>query len=445
MKHTAKINPLEKILSWLICGIGMLFYFYNFFLRVSPSVMHEELMQGFHIGAYQFGMLSAFYYYAYTPMQIPAGILYDRYGARLVQFIAVLIATLGLGIFILTDTFWLACLGRFLIGLGGAFAYIGVMKLVTNWLPPERFALAAGITTTFGMCAAIFSDMYLSKLVHQAGYQDSLIIGLVIGVALSIIILIFMRNHPKNNQYAQSSNIILMEDVLRGFKNILTSKQMWLIGIIGCLTYLPSSVFLDLWGIPYLKTAYYLTSDQAGNLISAAFLGWIVGGPLIGGISDHIKQRRLPLIASYLIATILFVIVFYVPNLSYFEIVVSLFFIGLVCGSHPLCIALGKENNPIQFSGVSVAFSNCITMLGGVIFQPMVGKLLDYHAGALPLLQHSYNKSDFVFALSIIPVGLFVSVCLTFFLKETRCSIKVDYVSIIKRSFSRNSVQGSVY
>jgi MFS family permease len=77
----------QTVLPWTICGIGMLFYFYNLFLRVSPSVMHEELMSGLHIGAYQFGNLAAFYYYAYTPMQIPAGVLYDRFGVRLVQFL----------------------------------------------------------------------------------------------------------------------------------------------------------------------------------------------------------------------------------------------------------------------------------------------------------------------------------------------------------------------
>src|SRR5436190_20631730 len=101
------------MLPWLFCGMGMLFYFYNFFLRVSPSVMHEELMSAFHTGAYQLGNLSAFYYYAYTPMQIPAGILYDRFGTRIVQSIAVLVAVLGLSIFIFANTFWTACLGRF--------------------------------------------------------------------------------------------------------------------------------------------------------------------------------------------------------------------------------------------------------------------------------------------------------------------------------------------
>src|SRR6476660_5353350 len=116
---------------WFICTLGMLFYCYNYFLRVSPSVMQNDLMQSLHINAYQFGTLAAFYYYAYTPMQVPVGMIYDRYGVRVVQFFACITAVLGVSIFISADTLWTASVGRLLIGLGTAFAYIGVLKLAS--------------------------------------------------------------------------------------------------------------------------------------------------------------------------------------------------------------------------------------------------------------------------------------------------------------------------
>src|SRR5438093_10460716 len=106
---------------WIICSIGMLFYCYNYFLRVSPSVMQHDLMQSLHINATQFGTLAAVYYYAYTPMQVPVGMIYDCYGARLVQFFACLTAIVGLGVFITADSLSMASLGRCLIGLGTAF------------------------------------------------------------------------------------------------------------------------------------------------------------------------------------------------------------------------------------------------------------------------------------------------------------------------------------
>jgi MFS family permease len=99
------------------------------------------------------------------------------------------------------------------------------------------------------------------------------------------------------------------------------------------------------------------------------------------------------------------------------------FFLGVFCGAHPLCFALGKENSPNQFSGTAVAVTNTLIMLGGLIFQPVVGKLLDKHAVNV-MLQDGvpiYSAQDYTYALSIIPIGLMISIFLSFMLKETYC------------------------
>src|SRR3990167_780717 len=137
--NSASAFPIRSIHPWIICCIGMLFYCFNYFLRVSPSTMQPELSQAFHITASQFGTLSAFYYYAYTPMQLPAGMIYDKFGARFVLFFACLMAVAGLAIFISADNFQIAGLGRFFIGFGTAFAYIGVFELAFFFFSPYSF------------------------------------------------------------------------------------------------------------------------------------------------------------------------------------------------------------------------------------------------------------------------------------------------------------------
>lgn len=432
---TAKNIKTNNIFSlivqpWVICSIGMLFYCYNYFLRVSPSVMQNELMHGLHINAYEFGTLAAFYYYAYTPMQVPVGMLYDRFGARLIQFFAVIIVMLGVGTFISADNFWTACAGRFLIGLGTAFAYIGVLKLASIWLPPNRFATVAGLTTAFGMVSAIFSDKVLTRFVETVGYQSALQTALIIGVGLCMLILFCMRSRP-NVELAHQTNLkhtpMSMAQLFKSLRVILTNPQMWLIGLIGCLFYLPASVFLDLWGIPYLKSAYQLSPEDAATAVSWVFVGWIISGPSVGALSDKIKRRRLPLLISAIMSSILLSIVFYIPQLSLTTLHILFFFIGISCGAHPLCFALGKENSPLQFSGTAVAVTNSLIMLGGMIFQPVVGKLLDNHAlnitmeNGIPL----YSASDYTYALSVVPIGLIISVFLIFFLKETYCESRI--------------------
>lgn len=414
----------SSILPWVICSIGMLFYCYNYFLRVSPSVMQHDLMASFHISAYQFGTLAAFYYYAYTPMQIPAGMIYDRFGTRLVQCLACLTAVLGVAVFMVADNMLTASMGRFLIGLGTAFAYIGVLKLAATWLPENRFATIAGLTTAFGMMSAIFSDVYLTKFVQLIGYKNALSTALIIGAVLSVVILLFMRNQPRAlNNGKNMAKVMSFAELLHALKVVLTNPQMWLIGFVGCLFYLPASVFLDLWGIPYLETVYQLTPETAASVVSMTFMGWIIAGPSIGALSDRIKRRKIPLLISAVMSTLLISAIFYLPNLNLTMLYIIFFFLGIFCGAHPLCFALGKENNPKQISGTAVAVTNFLIMIGGLVFQPVVGKLIEKHAANV-IIENGipvYSASDYTYALAVVPLGLALAVILTLFLRETNC------------------------
>jgi len=418
---------------WLIVICGMLFYCFNYFLRVSPSVMQNELTHAFHITSTQLGTLVGLYYLAYTPVQLPAGALFDKFGAKYVLFLACSVAMLGLFIFITANSYYSAALGRFLIGLGCAFAYVGTLKLASIWLPPNRFATVAGLTTAVGMISGAYAQQYLTPVVMEIGYQNALKTALVAGIFLCVLIMLLVKNRPQEilttNQVMQP--IVSFRELFNAIKQIFRSKQMWLIGIIGCLLYLPSSVFLDLWGIPYLKSVYHLNAEQATTLSAYTFYGWIISGPLIGIISDKIKRRCLPLTVTGFFAAVLLCTVFYAPGLTLSSLQYIFFFIGFCCGAHPLCFALGKENNPINMSGTAVATTNMLIMAGGAIFQPVVGMLLDLHAqgtldvDGLPI----YLPSDYTFALSVVPLGVALGIFLSLFLKETHCQMPVQEAS----------------
>jgi MFS family permease len=413
----------RNTVAWAICGVAILYYCYAFFLRVSPGAMTHELMQGFHIRAAQLGLFSSLYYWAYTFMQLPGGFLLDRFGPRLVMFGASLVCVMGLGLFVSTDNYGLACVGRFMMGFGSAFAYISSLKLATLWLPPNRFAMMAGLTTSLGMVAGIFAENYLTVLVKDFGYKDALYSALIAGMVLSFFIILIVRNKPATGKDGESIEKASFGDILQGLFNIIKMRQMWLIGIIGALLYLPASVFLDLWGISYLETAHGVTSGQAAKAVSMIFVGWLVSAPVIGAISDIVERRRAPLLACSIVAFLLMSYVFYGPQMSLASLYVAMFVLGIVCGSHPLCFCLGKENNPHHLAGVAVAATNMLIMLGGVIFQPVVGCLLDLHSSGqydvkgLPI----YTPSDYTWAISVIPIGLLLAIILTPFLKETYC------------------------
>lgn len=416
-----------SIYPWLIVSCGMLFYCFNYFLRVSPSVMESNLTEAFHINATQFGALASLYYFAYTPMQVPAGLIYDKYGVRFVLSAACLVAVIGLSIFIVADSYYMAGIGRLLIGFGCAFAYLGTLKLGSLWLPPNRFATVAGLATAIGMVSGALSQKYLAHVIEVVGYKEALSGALAAGTVLSLVIILLVRNRPKEDTHFNSAehSPLNTRELLTALWDISKNKQTWLIGIIGCLLYLPSSVFLDLWGIPYLKSVYNLSQSEAVQISNCTFYGWIISGPIIGVISDKIKRRVFPLTFTGFFAAALLCAVFYLPGIASSGLYLIFFLIGACCGAHPLCFALGKENNPIRVSGTAVAMTNMLIMLGGLIFQPVVGRLLDLHASGsinasgLPI----YTSSDYTFALSLVPIGVALGIFLSLFLKETHCQM----------------------
>lgn len=419
----------QSIYPWLIVCCGMLFYCYNYFLRVSPGVMQDQLSAAFHINATAFGTLAGLYYWSYTPMQLPAGMIYDKFGVRFVLSVAVLTALSGLWVFISTEHYVTAAIGRLMIGAGCAFAYIGTLKLASLWLPANRFAFVAGLATAAGMTSGAMAQKYLTRVTAYINYHDALYSVIIVGIALCILVIATVRNHPKT---AAADELMHTppdtKELFKEIRQIFSSKQMWLIGIIGCLVYLPSSVFLDTWGVPYLKGVYGLTKAEAVDTIGYTFYGWIIAGPFLGALSDKLKLRKLPLALTGFFAAVFLCVIFYGPILEIKTLNTIFFLVGFCCGAHSICFALGKENNPIHLSGTAVAVTNMLIMAGGMICQPLAGTLLDLHAsGALGADGlRIYSGADYNFALSIIPIGVAIGIALCFFLKETHGEYKPD-------------------
>jgi len=410
--------------SWLVCMLGALFYCYEYYLRIAPSVMTIDLMHAFDISATALGNLAAFYYYAYTPMQLPVGIMMDRYGPRRLLILACLACAIGAYLFTQTFHIGIAQFGRFLIGFGSAFAFVGVLKLAAIWLPPERFAFMSGFATALGALGAIAGDISLSALVNHFGWQSTTLMAASGGIILAIMMFALM---PKRQGKARSEPQMSYKQLFVGLGCLLKNRQIWLNGIIGGLIYIPTTAFAELWGIPYLEQAYHYSKLDAASTISMIFLGWVVGAPLMGVLSTKIQLRRLPMTLGSLIAAALITLVIYMPGLPMGWVAGLLFIFGIFSSAQILVFAIGRENSPFELAGTVIALTNLFVMLSGAIFQPLIGYMLDKHRhGALVKNLHYYNLADYQFALSILPIGLIVASLLSLLLRETHCKLQFD-------------------
>src|SRR3990167_2936089 len=415
------------MMAWTICGFGAIYYCYEYLLRITPSVMEDALRSHFALSASGFGLLSAFYYYAYVPLQIPVGILLDRYGPKLLITLACLICVIGTFIFAGSNLFWLAATGRFLVGFGSAFAFVGVLKLATIWLPEDKLGMVAGIASALGTIGAMLGDNVMGALVIKFGWRETVNLSAYFGMVLVFVLWFGIQDRRRYQR--ESGTIQNFRKSIRDLVVIIRNPQIWINGMIGCLLYLPTTVFGELWGIPYLEHAHGLSVEGASFANSLVFFGFMIGAPLMGLISDKLKRRRYPLLIGATCAAVLMLIVLYSPGLSQVNINILLFLLGLFYSSQCLVFAVGRELSPNEAAGTAMATTNMMVMLGAMVLQPLIGALLDFSVAsrsggamyglAIDKIQPLYTSYDYGMAMSIIPAGIIIAAILTFFLKET--------------------------
>jgi len=413
----------STIMPWVICGLGALYYCYEYLLRISPSVMTQELMRMYDLTATEVGLFSAYYYHAYVPLQIVVGLLMDRYGPRRLLTFACMLCAFGTYLFAGGYSLHIAETGRFLVGFGSAFAFVGALKLATIWLPPHRFALISGIITCLGMIGAMIGDILLRHLVDAFGWQVTIYASAAIGVILTAVIWSVVRD-AKPQQSPFHTQSLNFRGLLFGMWGALKNPQIWLNGFIGLLLYLSLSAFAELWGIQYLEQSHGFSSTAAAHANSLIFLGWAVGGPLWGWISDSIRLRRLPILLASVFALITIVIILYVPGLSSMQLYLLLFAFGLASSAQILVFAIAREATHMGITGTAIALTNFFVMVGGNVFQPVVGKLLDMRwAGTMSDGVRIYSPEAYQFALSIMPIGIALAILIAFFIRETHAQI----------------------
>jgi len=412
--------------SWIIWLCGALFYFYQFVLRVSPGVMTDELMDAFMVQGCALGILSAFYYNAYATMQIPLGIMMDRFGPRRLIAAACFTAAMGAYLFSIAESIPMAAFGRLLTGAGAACAFIGTMKLATIWFPLNRIGVVVGLTMFLGTTGALFGQAPFAYLIDGYGWRGVLFIMALIGFSLAATIYIFVRNktgyEPESTEQNKATN--KEHGILDGLLTVVSSPQAWLIALFGSLMHVPVAAIADLWGTPFFKVVYGISNKEASYFAFSLFAGIAVGAPFATGISDYIKSRKILMLSGAILSLIVYMIIIYVGNIPVFAMYGLMFLAGIAFTGQCLVFACLCEIMPLSASGVAVGFTNMTVMLSGVIFEPFVGWLLDWHSGPQKLSETVFTIGDFQFAFLPVPLSLFLALLLLKFIKETHPELR---------------------
>ena len=440
-----------KWYAWAFWGIVATFYLYEFFIRVTPSVILPELTKDFDVTPGSTATAMSTYLWVYAPMQLAVGVLLDRWGSKYVVSTAAMLCAVGCILFSMADELFMAGFGRGFIGFGSAFAFVGAIYVATVWFPPNRLGLIAGITLSVGMIGEIIGQYPVSVLTTDYGWQKVVFWSGIIGAFLGLCMLILIPRRPSwfENRFSHDDERRI--GVLHSLFILLKNPQIWIIGLISAVLYLPMSVIAALWGTSYLEETMNIDTDQSTAIITMLAVGWLFGCPIFGRLSDSFENRRLPILIGCIGGTLTLGLFLLAPQLSFTTMLILVLVMGLCTSTQSITFAIVIEVSPRQLAATAVSTCNFITMMLAGLLQVAIGWILDWRMnlghGLAPaparatvhgnpnhvVAQNAYEgatSGDFIYALAVIPLLFAVTIVLSFFLKETRgrniCELSLD-------------------
>lgn len=378
MKSGDKVAVETTFKHWraiAVCSLAAAFYLYEFILQVSPNVISRDLMRDLHLQATGLGFLSASYFYVYMPMQFPAGLLCDRFGPRILLTIMITICASGAFLFSQSDQVTVIALGRTMMGLGSAFAFIGTLVLVSRWFPASYFPVLAGVVQAMSSVGAILGTTPLAAAAENYGWQHSILILAIIGFVLAIITWLVVRDSP-------TGRVVVKKHQNRSeWARLLTvckNSQTWVVGVYAFAMWAPIIVFAELWGVAYLCEVYSITKTEASIYINYIWVGIAMGSPLLGVFSQWLKQRNFALYFMSVLGLASSLLLIYSPPTSPFGLSGLMLCFGFSAAGCILTFSVVKENNGSDTVGSAIGFNNMMVVAGGALLQPLVGIVLSF-------------------------------------------------------------------
>ena len=414
---------------WSIFAILILAYMLVFFHRMAPAVVAEDLMRTFGITGAALGSLAAMYFYVYTVMQIPAGILADTLGARITVAAGNVVAGLGSIVFGLADTFWEASIGRALVGLGVSVVFVGLFKSNSVWFSERNYGLISGLTLLFGNVGAISSAAPLAALLEFYTWR-TVCVALGVGtILLAILTLLLVRNRPEDLGFpsvrqmeGQSAHQARRQNWRQQLRTVVTTRAVWPafwvdLGMVGGML-----AFVGLWAIPYLRDVHGLERSAAATYTTIALAGFALGSLGAGWFSDRIGRRRTVIVVGTIGYALTCAAFAFLPWSSPLVGMGLFALLGYFAGGFIVTFAAAKEVVPPDSAGMAVGLVNTGLFLGAAGLQPLLGWAMDLTwQGTLVNGVRVYAAGDYRLGFLLLFGFAVLAVVGAFRIRETRC------------------------
>jgi MFS family permease len=400
---------LTYVVAWLLCA---LFYLYQYAARSAPGVMQEQLASAW--GGNHIGSIISAYYVAYALAALAAGVLLDRYGAARVIPYAVALVAAGCAVFAQGSQAD-GTAGFVLEAIGAVFAFVGASYVAARYLPARMYAMFMGLTQCLGMLGAAFGSKPVQMMIDPAGsfhvtWQHVWLGFAAIGVVLAVVTWLMMPRD--SDEGASHAGALSIGGLLHPFAVVLRNPQSWLAGIIGGLLFVPTTIGAMVWATSFLHNGQHISMANAAMDASMVPMGWVIGCPLLGYLSDRIGRRKPVLTGGAVLMLAAGLAAVYLPEPALPRYLVPLL-LGIGSGAAMIPFTMIKEANPPQVKGTAAGVMNFLVFVITGIISPFVSGLMA-PAPSAPLPLHQFQEGF----LPLI-VGVVVAIVLSFIVRET--------------------------
>lgn len=408
---------LKAVSVWGICA---LFFLYEFLLRIVVGTFQLPIMDDFKLSPFKFSLISStMYLLIYAVMQIPVGVIIDKYGLKKSLLIGAVTCTISVIGFSYTDNIIIAIILRMLTGFGSSFGFICLIFAVYDWLPNRNSAFFLGISQFIGTLGPMFAAGPLTSIALHAnlGWREVFFVLGIFGIVLTLLILFFVENNKR--KVGNYTLLILPTRLKVTLTNLFLRKEPWAIAIFSALVYFSLEYLSENEGKLFVILKGYEASFAA-YMITLSWLGYAIGCPLLGFLSDYFQRRRPILLLTSISCTVAIIAVVFSKN--QFNLIIAFFLLGFSASGQNIGFAIMAEQFKRSFLAIGLAINNAMITLFTSINAPLMSLLIDYSKA-----EKMVTLPDYQFAFSFLIGAISLSIIIALFMiKETFCKSAVE-------------------
>lgn len=357
---------------WTLLAAGFLFVNFH---RTATAVLADSLARTFDATGSQLGLLHASFFYVYAPLQLPAGLVVDRYGPRAVGSTGLVVLTVGVVWFARSETLLTAFLARAVVGVGGSVLYIATLRFCANWFRPNEYATMTGYTVAAAGAGGILATTPLALAIDRVGWRTAILVaGATTGV-LAVAVATAVRDRPSGTDIDADHTAATLADIVANTRTVLAEVETWLMGLLLFLVLGVNFTVLGLWGVPFIADTYGVSVARASTYVLIGNVGFVLGSPAFGALSDRTGWRTELVVATSVVFALSYGVLTLVPPLP--VVGGALFCALLANGGVALVFTIGKERHAPAVAGTITGVINSFGYVGAAVLPTVMGAVLD--------------------------------------------------------------------